>query len=419
MDEVKPLKVLHSARIWLQRTKTWIFQQVKALPADVEAHVVCDSTENLAQFPHARLHVLSARSAAERQLERWARRLGVSELRFAARLATQLRAEVLHSHFGPEAWRERGVASAAGLGQVVTFYGYDVTRTPASSPEWRRRYLQLFDSAALVLCEGPHMRAELLALGADPRRTRVQHLGIDLERFRFVQRTRGAAEPLRILLAASFNEKKGLDFALRGVIEAVRRRPALAFSVSVVGDASDEPESQRRKRELQELAGNLGSERVSFLGFRPHAELLSLATEHDVFMSPSVKAADGDTEGGAPVTLIELAATGLPVISTTHCDIPNVLRGPAARLLAPERDAAGLAERLLWLVDHREQWAEITGFVRKEIEERFDAAEQGRRLGELYHEVAAEVRARPRSSSWLRRKLLLSGTAVNDSAPGR
>ncbi len=403
MDQVETLKVLHSARVWLPRTKTWIFQQVQALPAAVEAHVVCDSTENFAQFPFARLHFLSARSAAERRLEHLARRLRVPELRFATRVATKVRAQLLHSHFGPEAWRERGVAFAANLGQVVTFYGYDVTRTPASSPEWRRRYLQLFASAALVLCEGPHMRSELLALGADPRRTRVQHLGIDLDRFHFVQRTRSATDPLRILLAASFNEKKGLDFALRGVIEAVRRRPALAFSVSVVGDASDEPDSQRRKQQLQQLAGSLGAERVIFMGFRPHAELLSLAADHDVFMSPSVKAADGDTEGGAPVTLIELAATGLPVISTTHCDIPNVLRGPAARLLAPERDPAGLAERLLWLVDHRDEWASITGFVRKEIEARFDATEQGRRLAELYREVAAEVRARPTSGSWLGR----------------
>ena len=51
------LVVLHSTRRWLSQTKTWIYEQVRWLPDEIEAHVACLMTENLEQFPFERLHV--------------------------------------------------------------------------------------------------------------------------------------------------------------------------------------------------------------------------------------------------------------------------------------------------------------------------------------------------------------------------
>jgi hypothetical protein len=44
---------------------------------------------------------------------------------------------------------------------------------------------------------------------------------------------------------------------------------------------------------------------------------------------PASRTAPARSEGGAPKVIIEAQAPGMPVISTTHCDIPNVtvLRG--------------------------------------------------------------------------------------------
>jgi colanic acid/amylovoran biosynthesis glycosyltransferase len=280
------------------------------------------------------------------------------------------------------------MARAAGLPQVVTFYGHDVTRVPQDSPLWQQRYRELFASVALVLCEGPHMREELLRLGAAPEQVRVQHLGANLDQLRYTPHAWNRGAPVRILMAAGFREKKGLPYALRAVAQVARTRPELDLRVTLVGDAGADAASQREKALILEAVGQLPSGKVELLGFRPHAELLALAQCHDVFMSPSVRAADGDTEGGAPVALIELAATGLPVISTTHCDIPNVLRGRAAALLAPERDVDALAERLCWLVDHPLEVSQITAFVRTELEERFDSRRQAERLADIYLELS-------------------------------
>ena len=57
-------------------------------------------------------------------------------------------------------------------------------------------------------------------------------------------------------------------------------------------------------------------------------------------------AKNGDTEAGAPVAILEAHATGLPVISSYHADIPDVVVDGKSALLAPERDVGTLAKHL-------------------------------------------------------------------------
>ena len=112
------------------------------------------------------------------------------------------------------------------------------------------------------------------------------------------------------------------------------------------------------------------------------------ARRHHVFLSPSVTAADGDTEGGAPVSLIEMSASGMMVVSTTHCDIPGVILHGKTGWLAPERDIDALVEHLQWIVAHPGEWMEMQRAGRTYMEAEFDARRQGERLGAIYREFA-------------------------------
>ncbi len=55
--------VIHTAPVWLPQTQTWLYNQVRFLPADVACHVVCERTENLGQFGMANIHALREHSA--------------------------------------------------------------------------------------------------------------------------------------------------------------------------------------------------------------------------------------------------------------------------------------------------------------------------------------------------------------------
>jgi len=109
------------------------------------------------------------------------------------------------------------------------------------------------------------------------------------------------------------------------------------------------------------------------------------ALGHHIFISPSVTASDGDTEGGAPVSIVQMAASGMPIVATRHCDIPNVL--PKNAELADERDVAGLVSRLRGLIANAGRWEPELAAARSHIELNFNAQTQGQRLAEIYSEL--------------------------------
>jgi colanic acid/amylovoran biosynthesis glycosyltransferase len=242
----------------------------------------------------------------------------------------------------------------------------------------------MFDSVARVLCEGTHMAEGLRALGCPDEKVTVQHLGLDLERFAFRTRSWDGSGPLRVLLAGSFTEKKGLTLAVEA-LGALKER--VGIEATIVGDANREARNQEEKRRIEQAIARSGLT-VRMLGYQSHERLLAEADRHHLFISPSVTATDGDTEGGAPVTLIEMAALGLPVVSTRHADIPEVLPERLGCLLADERDVDGLVSRLEWLVDSPERWEPLTRAVRNHIESEYDVRQQAQRLAAVYLEVA-------------------------------
>jgi colanic acid/amylovoran biosynthesis glycosyltransferase len=95
-----------------------------------------------------------------------------------------------------------------------------------------------------------------------------------------------------------------------------------------------------------------------------------LAQSH-ILIAPSVTAADGDEEG-IPNTLKEAMAMGLPVISTVHAGIPELVNDGVSGFLVPERDVEALADRLMRLVDQPETWAAMGRAGRRQIEAEFD-----------------------------------------------
>jgi len=113
-----------------------------------------------------------------------------------------------------------------------------------------------------------------------------------------------------------------------------------------------------------------------------------MLAEAHILMAPSVTAADGDEEG-IPNTLKEAMAMGIPVISTLHAGIPELVADGISGFLVPERDAAALADRLRRLVDHPETWAAMGRAGRVRIDSDFDIDRLNDQLLDLYKGMLA------------------------------
>jgi colanic acid/amylovoran biosynthesis glycosyltransferase len=103
-----------------------------------------------------------------------------------------------------------------------------------------------------------------------------------------------------------------------------------------------------------------------------------------VFLHPSVVDDEGRSEGGAPTTILEAQALGVPVVSTLHCDIPYVTRPGESALLVPERDGPALADALRTLLDDPARREAMGRAGRRHVEEHHDIAREAERLEHRY-----------------------------------
>ena len=260
---------------------------------------------------------------------------------------------------------------------VTTFYGLDVSALPRE-PLWGGRFERLFAEGTLFLAEGPHLAERLVGIGCPAEKVRVQKLGVDLSAIPF-KPDRDPREGPVVLMCGAFREKKGFPDGVRAFHRIAQQYPSARLHI--IGDGP-------RKPEIEAIVRELGlQDRTSFLGFLPFTEYVKHLLGSRVLLHPSITASDGDTEGGAPVTIIESMASGLPVVSTLHADIPTVAPDGSCALLAPERDVDGLAERLDTLLGDQELRNRLVAGGRSQVEEHHDAVQQGERLEAIYDEV--------------------------------
>src|SRR5690606_29444154 len=86
--------------------------------------------------------------------------------------------------------------------------------------------------------------------------------------------------------------------------------------------------------------------RVTLHGGQPHAVVLGLMRECDIFLQHSrTDPVTGDEEG-LPVAILEAMAHALPVVSTRHAGIPEAVIEGVNGLLVDEGDVDGMAQGL-------------------------------------------------------------------------
>lgn len=381
------MNVLHSFPIWLPLTQNWLYRQVYHLPEHVSNHIVCKEVQNSNVYGLPNTHSMFTKPNSK-LASLTTRLFRQMDYHFYVRIKTSsIQPDIIHSHFGPVGWRNALFVKSSAK-KITTFYGQDATQLPAQQPKWKDRYQQLFKTTDAVFCEGTFMASTVAKLGCPEGKIKVQHLGVDLDSLPFHPRSRDEKQPLRILIAASFREKKGIPIALKAIAKI---KNDINVEISIIGDASDDPDSKFEKQKILETIDqhNLRSD-ITFLGFQSHEVMIQTALKHDIFMSTSVHAKNGDSEGGIPVGIIEMAATGMPVISSYHCDIPSVIRHKETGWLAEEHNIDQIADGIRFLYENPDQWKKLAINARSLIESEYNAKIQGQKLADRYNEVLHE-----------------------------
>jgi len=385
------MKVIHYCSVWLEITQPWLWNLVRFLPQEINSRVVCRSSRNRKNFPGVEVKAFKE----EAYLGYLASRLSYisGDKQSSPFLASQLKtfsADLAHSHFGNNGWKALRSVTKRGLPHCISFYGHDVSRLPHTDPAWRGRYRELFAAPRTrFCCEGNHMASCLIKMGCPPDKISIQHLGVEIDHIPFRPRRWEPGEPLRVLIAASFREKKGIPYALEALSRLQRHLP---LELTIIGDAGGDSASQAEKKKILGILNSSGLNKVSrLLGYQPQSILWDEAYRHHIFISTSVTASDGDTEGGAPVALIDMAASGIPIVSSFHCDIAEVIRHGETGWLATERDVDSIVAAIEKWLDAPTAWGDMLRAGRRHVEQEYSAAIQGQRLASIYHHHLSTV----------------------------
>ncbi len=290
---------------------------------------------------------------------------------------------LLHAHFAVDGLYAVALAKRMRVPLITTLHGFDVTTDKADLIRSARpalvRYALLQDTlkreGALFLCVSEFMREEALKAGFPPDRLIVHYMGIDVRQFT----PKPVSGPARLVHVARLVEKKGTRYLLEAFAKVSGKYPEL--TLDVIGEGP-------LRASLEQLSASLGIDRaVRFHGARPSAVVRDTLSGALALVLPSVKAANGDSEG-LGLVLLEAAATAVPAIGTRHGGIPEVVDDGNTGLLVDERDAGGLADAIDALMQDRALRDRLGDQARARAVSDFDVRTQSASLEHLYRKVA-------------------------------
>ena len=278
---------------------------------------------------------------------------------------------LFHAHFGFDAVYFLPLKKFS-IPMITSFYGYDATVYPR---EHKSVYKKLFENCELFLVPTKSLKADLISLGCDPNKLCVQHLGIDVDRFKFKKRK--IKDSTKFLAVARFVEKKGLCYLLFAFSKLAKEFSNV--KLTIVGDGP-------LRNELYDISKRLGLD-VKFINNfdypKPHEVVLNAMYNSDVLVSPSITASNGDKES-LNLTNIEAQATGMPVISTWHDGIPEGILDKKTGFLVNEKDIDGPYEKMKYLVENPKVRNRLGKKGRRHVEIEFNLKFQIRKLEDIY-----------------------------------
>jgi len=286
--------------------------------------------------------------------------------------------DVVHSHFA-NAGRIMAtmIPYIPHKAFITSFYGHDVTRDSQINKGINKHLIKRGDG---FLPLSRSMGNQLIKLGFPEDRIIRHSIGVQPDKFTFTKRRYSNGRPIHLLTIARLVEKKGVEYALKAAAKVLKENK-VKISYRIIGDGP-------LKEKLEALTGELGlSEYVEFIGWKDRNEVIQLLQWADILILPSVTASDGDQEG-TPVSLMEAQAMGLPVLSTLHSGIPEIVEHGKSGYLVQERDVEALAERLKHLITHPEEWPHLGKEGRRIIKERHNVSLLNKRLVEIYKQLA-------------------------------
>jgi glycosyltransferase involved in cell wall biosynthesis len=219
---------------------------------------------------------------------------------------------------------------------VVHFHGYDATVREIIKKH--NNYKELFKYASKVIAVSTVMENQLLSIGC-PREKLVYNANAAQSDFFNIE---PSFKLNQFISVGRFTNKKAPYYTILAFKEVLVEHPNA--KLLMCGDGV-----------LLEMCKNLVKyyqleNQIEFLGVISSDQLGGLLENSLGYIQHSITADNGDMEG-MPISVLEASASGIPVISTFHAGISDVIEDGVTGLLCKEHDVTGMGQNIIKLLD--------------------------------------------------------------------
>jgi len=297
----------------------------------------------------------------------------ISMLR-ARYLVRKLKPDIVHTHY----------ATSGGLTGLVCGFHPTITTVHGSDLNegikkriWRFFFKLIFNHADCVNTCNEDQKRKVIALGISSEKICVLTLGVDTDKFSFVQRQmEGWNQTLRMVTTRQLDKKYGHHTAIKAL--AILRSKGVDFQMTFVGGGSL----------LGELKGQVEREGlgdfVRFLGGVDKREVPEILSKNDIFLSTPIY-------DGISIALLEAMASGLfPIVSDIDVN-RDWLKHGVDGLLHAVGDPHALAECILQLWRNPQIAAGAVWRNRRKVVEFGDTKTNMKLLERIYEELVRKT----------------------------
>ena len=284
----------------------------------------------------------------------------------AAGLISEHPCDHLHAHFVDRASIVALVASRLlNLPYSVTAHANDIYINPILLP------LKLLQASFVATCTD-YNRQHLEEIVHLNGKLHCLYHGLDLKSYLPLPSTDHSMETIpTITSVGQLKEKKGFQYLLQACQILISKN--YIFTCQIIGEGNLRLELERQIHEFS--LENF----VTLRGALPHESVIQEYQHSTMFVLPCITGSDGDRDG-IPNVILEAMAMQLPVISTQHSGIPEVIKSGVNGLLVPPADAQSLANAIATLIDDPFLRIQLGRRGRQTVTRQFNAMQNAGRL---------------------------------------
>jgi colanic acid/amylovoran biosynthesis glycosyltransferase len=257
---------------------------------------------------------------------------------------------------------------------VVHFHGFD-SSVRSVLTQHERSYRRIFDSAYRIIAVSTVMKRELIRLGAKEEKVSYVCYGPYPE---FAELMPNYSEK-NLLFVGRFVDKKAPHLTILSFAKIVNKHPEARLWLIGSGPL---------RRFCQEMVSSLELQNsVIFLGDQAPSDVRQYMEKARCLVQHSREAENGDSEG-TPLSILEAQLAALPVVSTVHAGIQDVVQHGKTGYLVEEGDVVGMAKYLDIILSDVDLARDLGRAGRERITEEFSMQKYIGRLQKILDDAA-------------------------------